>query len=44
MWEGTRMAAQLAQAALPPSCPGLISASGDGEVLALGPFRPWHLG
>lgn len=33
MWEGTRMAALHSQAALPLSCPGLISASGDGQLL-----------
>lgn len=42
VWDGTRMAALHVQAALPPSCPGLISVIGDG--VALGPFRLWHLG
>lgn len=42
--EGTRMAALHAQAASPPSCPGLISVGADSVALALGPRRLWHLG
>lgn len=41
--EGVREASQCSQVVLPPSCPGLISVSGDSVALALGPLRLWCL-